>query len=217
MGANAMNPMNSKCLHVLLLLLTLAAAPVQAQAMPDELVRTTTDKIQALLKQNHALYKKDTDKLYAMVYEHILPHFDFRAMSKLVLARNWRGASEDQRTRFAGEFRDLLVRTYATALLNYTDEEIIMMPFRASPGDKRVEVKTEVKRSSGGPNIPLYYRFYKKDEKAEWKVYDVSIDGISMVTNYRSVYADKIRKQGLDALIASMASTGPETVKPAPK
>ena len=111
---------------------------------PDQIVRQATDEILPLLKKNHDLYEKDHARLYAMVYERILPYFDFRAMSKLVLARHWRRATEDQRRRFTEAFRDLLVRTYATALLNYTNEEILFLPFHAKPGDKRVTVKTEV-------------------------------------------------------------------------
>jgi len=99
-------------------------------------------------------------------------------------------------------FRDLLVRTYATALLKYTDEKIELLPYHAQPNDRKVIVKTEIRPGAGGPAIPLYYRFY--DNKGQWKVFDVSIDGVSMVTNYRSVYAEKVRKQGLDALIAQI-------------
>lgn len=178
-------------------------APVAAQAMPDQLVRDTTDKIIALLKENRAIYKKDQNKLFAMVHETVLPHFDFRAMSRMVLARNWRSANEDQRGRFTTAFRDLLVRTYATALLKYTDEKIIFLPYRAKPEDRKVIVKTEIKPSGGGPNIPMDYRFYRKN--TEWKVFDVSIDGVSLVTNYRNIYNEKIKKQGLDALIESIS------------
>ncbi|GMR19704.1 MAG: ABC transporter substrate-binding protein [Gammaproteobacteria bacterium] len=176
--------------------------PVNAQAMPDQLVRDTTEKILVLLKKNHAIYKRDNSKLYQMVYEKILPHFDFSAMSRLVLSRNWRSANADQRIRFTKAFEGLLVRTYATALLKYTNQEIIYLPFHAKPTDKKAIVKTEIKSAKGGPNIPLNYSFYNKN--GSWKVYDVAIEGISLVTNYRSVYADKVRKQGLDALINSI-------------
>ncbi len=176
--------------------------------MPDQLVRETTVKITALLKANRDEYTKDHQKLYAMVYENILPHFDFRAMSRQVLGRYWRQANEDQRTRFADEFRDLLVRTYATALLKYTDGEIAYLPFNWKPGDRTAIVRTEVKQGSGAPNVPIYYSFYRKN--SAWKVYDVTIEGISLVTNYRSAYADKIRKEGIDALIASISQSNRE-------
>ena len=195
-----------RLMYSLVVVLCLAAAPVQAQAKPDELVRTTTNELLLLLKKNRAAYQADLGKLYTMVYQKVLPNFDFEAMSKLVLARNWRTASATQRERFADEFKDLLVRTYSTALLKYTDEEIVFLPYRADPDAKRVEVKTEVKLAAGGANIPLNYKFYRKTPDSEWKVFDVVIDGVSMVTNYRSVYAEKIEKEGLDALIASLAA-----------
>lgn len=182
--------------------------PVWAATAPDQLVRTTTNEILALLKKNHLVYKKDDKKLYGMVHKHILPHFDFSAMSRLVLARHWRQANEDQRNRFRDAFRDLLVRTYATALLKYRDEKVLFLPYHAKPEDKRVLVKTEVVQAGGGANIPLNYKFFRKN--SDWKVYDVSIDGVSLVTNYRSVYAEKIRKEGIDALIVSITKDEPK-------
>ena len=188
---------------ILIILVLFSSGSIAASASPDILVRDTTDEILSLLRKNNATYKKDTKKLYAMVHKKILPHFDFTAMSRMVLARNWRTANDDQRTRFTVAFRDLLVRTYATALLKYTDEKIELLPYHAQPDDRKVIVKTEIRPGAGGPPIPLYYRFY--DKKGEWKVFDVSIDGVSMVTNYRSVYAEKVRKQGLDALIVQIS------------
>lgn len=185
---------------VLLTSFGLAAAP-----MPDELVKGTTDQIVELLKVNRAAYEKDHAKLYDMVYTRILPHFDFSVMSRAVLGRHWRDASKEQRSRFAGEFRNLLVRTYATALLKYTDEKVVYFPFNGRPEDKTAVVKTEVKLSGGGPPVPIQYSFYQGRDG--WKVYDVTIDGVSLVTNYQSTYAAKIRSDGIDALIANMAPT----------
>lgn len=183
--------------------LLLAPLAVAAETPPDLLVRETSDKITVLLKANRDVYAKDHKKLYAMVDENVLQHFDFRTMSKSVLARYWREATEDQRTKFAHEFRELLVRTYATALLKYTDQQILFLPFISKPDDKTVTVRTEVKQSGGGLNIPIHYSFFKSE--AGWKVYDITIDGISLITNYRSTYAERIQREGLDALIASIA------------
>jgi len=180
-----------------------AVSVLAAEVAPDVLAREVTDKIVVLLKANKDMYAKDHKKLYAMVDEHVLPHFDFRAMSRTVLGRYWRGASEDQRTRFTGEFRDLLVRTYATALLKYNDEKIVYLPFRLSPGDRTATVKSEVRRTDGGPPIAINYSFYHTD--AGWKVYDVTIEGASLVTTYQSTYSERVQREGLDALIASLA------------
>ena len=195
---------------LLTFILGFAVSAAHAAPAPNQLVRERTDKIIELLKKNKDTYAKDHKKLYAMVQEQVLPYFDFRAMSRLVLGKHWREASEDQRNRFANEFRDLLVRTYATALLKYTNEEVLYLPFRSSPEDKTVTVKTEVKQGGGGPTIPIHYSFYLTD--ASWKVFDVTIDGISLVTTYRSTYAEKIRNEGTDALIASMAKSDKDDV-----
>lgn len=193
--------MNRIVSAVLFLALTL---PVYAaDSPPDQIARDATDKIIGLLKSNKNAYAKNHQKLYAMVDEHVLPHFDFRAMSRTVLGRYWRSASEDQRTRFTSEFRDLLVRTYATALLKYNNEQIVYLPFRMSPGDRTATVKSEVRRTDGGPPIAINYSFYHTD--AGWKVYDVTIEGASLVTTYQSTYAERVQREGLDALIASLA------------
>jgi phospholipid transport system substrate-binding protein len=184
------------------LLLSFIVASADSEA-PDQLVRKVSDQIIKLIKQNKDEYTRDPKKLYAMVDREVLPYFDFRVMSRSVLGRFWRDASDDQRERFVKEFRELLVRTYATALLKYTNQEVRVLPFRAAPEDKTVLVRTEIAQGSGAPNIAMNYSFYRSDEG--WKVYDVAIEGVSLVTNYRSVYAEKARAQGLDALIASIA------------
>ena len=189
---------------VLIFGLLLAAGLAVAQAnAPDELVRKVTDRILELIKENRQEYAADHQKLYAMVDREVLPYFDFRVMSRSVLGRHWRTASEAQRERFVTEFRDLLVRTYATALLKYNNEEIRYLPFRANPDDKTVLVRTEVVQSGGGQNVPINYSFYRGNEG--WKVYDVSVAGVSLVTNYRSTYAEQISRQGLDKLIAELS------------
>ena len=183
---------------VALLVVALAQA---ATPVPDQLVKDNVARIIELLKANRDTYARDHKKLYAMVHEQVLPHFDFRVMSRSVLGRYWRDASEEQREKFVNEFRDLLVRTYATALLKYTNEEVRYLPFRFNPNDKTSVVKTEVIQQ-GGPPIPINYSFYQTE--SGWKVYDVAIEGVSLVTNYRSTYATKVKNEGLDALIKSM-------------
>lgn len=177
----------------------------RAETAPEELVHRTTDEILADIKLHRDAYAKDYSKLYKMADEKVLPYFDFRRMSQWVLGQNWRTATPEQRDRFVGEFRALLVRTYATALLNYTDQKIVYFPVQSRPGDDDVTVKTAVKQTGGAPDIPIHYSFYK-NKAGEWKVYDVTIDGVSLVTNYRSVYATKVREKGMDGLIAEIAA-----------
>lgn len=180
-----------------------ALSVLAAEVAPDLLAREVTDKIVVLLKANKNVYTKDHKKLYAMVDEHVLPNFDFRAMSRTVLGRYWRTADEEQRARFTREFRDLLVRTYATALLKYNDETIVYLPFRLSPDDRTATVKSEVRRTDGGPPIAINYSFYRTD--AGWKVYDVTIEGASLVTTYQSTYSARVQREGVNALIANLA------------
>jgi len=186
-----------------LLSMVFALSVLAAEVAPDLLAREVTDKIVALLKANKNVYTKDHKKLYAMVDEHVLPNFDFRAMSRTVLGRYWRTADEEQRARFTREFRDLLVRTYATALLKYNDETIVYLPFRLSPDERTATVKSEVRRTDGGPPIAINYSFYRTD--AGWKVYDVTIEGASLVTTYQSTYSARVQREGVNALIVNLA------------
>ena len=189
----------------LISLLILGTPAVHAAVSPEQLVHQTTNQILETIKAHREEYAKDHDKLYQLAEEKVLPYFDFVRMSQWVLGRNWRTASEQQRTRFVTLFRDLLVRTYSTALLQYTDQKIIYLPVNAAPGSTQMLVRTEVQQSGGAPDIPIYYSFYK-NRSGDWKVYDVSIDGVSLVTNYRSVYAEKIRREGMDALLDSLSA-----------
>jgi phospholipid transport system substrate-binding protein len=186
----------------ILLLSVLGVA--RAEVGPEELVRKTTDEILKEIKAHRDVYAGDYAKLYKMADEKVLPHFDFRRMSQWVLGRFWKEATPEQRDRFTGEFRDLLVGTYSQALLNYKDQEIVYLPVQRKPDDTEVTVKTEVKQSGGQPNIPIHFSFFKNKDGA-WKVYDITIEGVSLVTNYRSVYATKIREKGMDVLIAEIA------------
>ena len=184
------------------LVLLIAFLALAADTSPDQLAREATDKIVVLLKANKDEYSKDHKKLYAMVDEHVLAQFDFRAMSRTVLGRYWREANEDQRTNFSNEFRNLLVRTYGTALLKYNDEEIVYLPFRMNPEDRTATVKSEVHRKGGGPPVAIQYNFYRTDKG--WKAYDVAIEGASLVSTYQSTFAARVQKEGLGALITSL-------------
>jgi len=186
----------------ILLLSVLGVA--HAEVAPEELVRKTADEILTEIKAHRDVYAKDYAKLYKMADEKVLLHFDFRRMSQWVLGRFWKEGTPEQRDRFTSEFRDLLVGTYSQALLNYNDQKIVYLPVQRKPDDTEVTVKTEVKQNGGKPNIPIHYSFYKNKDGA-WKVYDITIEGVSLVTNYRSVYATKIREKGMDVLIKEIS------------
>jgi len=179
--------------------------PVQATEHPAEsLVIDTTNKVLERLRKEKAELQKDKNKIYPLVEELILPHFDFHKMSIWVLGKNWRKANAEQQKIFTGEFQNLLVRTYSTALLEYTDQEIDFLPFHAGEKDRKVTVKTRIIQGGGAADIPLNYSLYR-NRAGEWKVYDISVDGISLVTNYRTSFATEVRQGGILQLLAKLA------------
>jgi len=180
-----------------------AAGTAAASLPPDELVKQTTNEVIAELEENRHKLENNPEKLYRMVDEIVLPHLDFERMSRYVLGKHWREASPGQQEAFIDEFKTLLVRTYATALFEYTGQDIHYKPFRQDEGDNRALVQTEV-RPQDGPAIPIDYALIRNSE--QWKVYDIKIDGLSLVTNYRAQYGRIIQSQGVDELIASLSA-----------
>ena len=190
-------------LPALLLTLTIFfTAPVMAMQAPDDLVAETTEKITGALRAEQDKIKANPKRLYEIVDEVVLPHFDFQRMSRWALGKYWRKASKKERAQFIQEFRVLLVRTYAKALNDNYDQKIDMLPVRMRKGGKEATVRTEVQQSAGFP-IPIDYKMYIKGDA--WKIYDVSVDAISLVANYRTSFATEIRKDGLPKLIARLA------------
>ncbi|SFK60405.1 MlaC/ttg2D family ABC transporter substrate-binding protein [Methylophaga sulfidovorans] len=182
-----------------------ASLTVSADSMPvpQALVKNASDEMLKALKDNKAELNQNPDKIYSLVEQILMPYFDFEKMSKLALGKNWRQLDDDQRVKFVEEFRLLLIRTYSTAMLEYTNEEIRMLPFRDDLSRKRVTVPMEVVQPAGPP-IPMSLALYENDNNA-WKVYDVKIDGVSLVTNYRSSFATQIRNKGVNNLISDLA------------
>ncbi|MCP3867307.1 MAG: ABC transporter substrate-binding protein [Gammaproteobacteria bacterium] len=174
-----------------------------AEEDPLQFVKSTADQVLAEVLDRKEELEADPRKIYALVEQVVLPRFDFLRMSRLVLGKYWRRANTQQREAFTREFRELLIRTYATALLNYSGQEIVYLPLRAGKNPKDVTVNTQV-REAGAPPVPVDYRLHLSG--AGWKVYDVSIDTISLVSNYRSSFASQIRRYKLDGLITKLNS-----------
>jgi len=200
-----------RMLTALLLGLVLAwgsAASAQDAGDPRDMVRDTTRQVLAALEENSDRIEGDPRAVFGLVGEIVLPHFDFEIMSRLVLARNWRSASPEQRERFTEEFRRLLIRTYANALAEYTGQEDVRFPpQRIDPGRERVTVKTEIVRPSG-PAIPVNYALRRTG--GDWQVFDVDIEGVSLVQNYRSQFDGVVRREGVDGLIERLAERNRE-------
>jgi phospholipid transport system substrate-binding protein len=183
------------------------AAAVQP---PQDLIHETSEKVLAKLRADRDELKKNPGRLYELIQELVIPHFDFERMSRLVIGKNWRTATPDQKKRFTEEFRTLLVRTYGTSLLQYTDQKIRYEPFRAGTSATDATVDTTILQA-GGPPIPVQYGLSLTG--SEWKVYDVVIDGVSLVINYRGSFSDQIRKGGFDSLIAQVAEKNKKGTK----
>ncbi len=189
----------------LLAVTALLSVPLQATAVeaPDVLVQQTMDQVLQTLRSKKEEFKQQPGKLYELVDTQVLPHFDFDRMSRLVLANEWKSASAAQQQSFVKEFRTLIVRTYALSLLNYTNEKITYLPMEGDPASRKVSIRTEITKPGSTQKLPIEYKMYLPAEK--WQVYDVQVDNISLVLNYRQSYADEIRRNGLDKLIADMA------------
>jgi len=185
--------------YFLALLMMLPVLLNAATLGPDELVRQTSEKVLATLEKNKALYDKEPDRIYQLVDEIILPHLDFVAMSKLALGKNWNQATPEQQARFVEAFKSMLIRTYSKSLTEYAGQKIDFLPYRpAEDGKMTTEVSSRILQPNG-PAIPIDYRLRLKDDA--WKVFDITIDGISLVTNYRNSFASDIRAVGMDGLI----------------
>jgi phospholipid transport system substrate-binding protein len=185
-------------------MLLLIAAPLQAAVGAQQLVIDTTTKVLARLKQDRAKLQANPDLIYPLVEDLVLPHFDFHRMSIWVLGKNWRKADSRQQQQFTEQFRTLLVRTYAKALLEYTDQSINYLPLHAAADARRVTVRTEVVQP-GGVNIPINYSMFL-NRQGQWMVYDISVDGVSLIANYRTSFASEIRQGGLDKLLTRLTA-----------
>jgi len=189
-------------LFLALIVCAAASSSFAATTPPDELIKQTSDKVLSTLEMNKEKYKSQPEEIFKLVNDIILPHLDFRAMSKLALGKNWRKADNDQQTRFTEAFKTMLVRTYSKSLTEYAGQEIKYLPYRPpAEGKRTTKVKTVIDQGSG-PEIPIIYSLRIKDDI--WKVYDIKIDGISLVTNYRNSFASDIRKVGIDGLIEQL-------------
>lgn len=182
---------------------------VQAQSVaPDVLVKTITDEVTAALKKDKDIQAGDAKKAADLIETMIVPHFDFTRMTRIAVARNWRSATPEQQKELATEFKTLLVRTYSSALVNYKEHQIDYKPLRAKPEDDEVTVKSDVKPSGSTQPVTIDYELEKTANG--WKIYDVKVDGVSLVTTYRDTFATEVRERGIDGLIKSLAAKNRE-------
>lgn len=192
----------NRWMSTLIMTVCLAAAPVAyAEMAPDVLAKTTTNDVLRIVRQDKDIKNGNSKKTLELVEQKILPNFDFQHMTQLAVGKHWESASAEQQRALVNEFRTLLVKTYSSALSSAADYKIEFKPFSAAPGDKEVTVNTEVSKP-GAPPIPIDYRMEKG--ASGWKVFDVAVDNVSLVTTYRKSFNSEVRKTGIEGLIAAL-------------
>ena len=168
---------------------------------PDALVKSVSDDVISIVRQDKAIQSGDTRKAVTLVETKVLPYFDFAHMTRLAVGKDWKLASADQKSVLTQEFKTLLVRTYSNALTKYRDQQIDFEPLKAKPEDSDVIVRTKV-RQAGAKPVQIDYNLEKQGDN--WKVYDVLVAGVSLVTNYRDEFGQEVRAGGIDGLIKSL-------------
>ena len=180
----------------------LISSSVQASTSePETLIRNTVEEVQAIVKQEKDIQSGNQKRVVELVNSKILPHFNFTHMTRLAIGRSWRTATPEQKKTLEIEFRNLLVRTYTAAFTAYRDQAVNVKPTKMAVDATDTTIKTLIEHK-GKPPISVNYDMEKTTDG--WKIYDLSIEGVSMVTNYRSTFAEQIQKDGIDGLIKAL-------------
>ena len=190
-------------LPVMFVMLGLAAEGLT----PREVVEQTASGMQAKLQGKQEYYADNLDQLYEIIDDIFLPHFDIRLAGRMVLGKHWRSASGDQQDRFIDVFYTFLIKTYAKGMLEFDQDGLTIFAEQQPPSENRAVVKTELQLDDG-TRVPVNYSLRKSSRG--WKVYDVRIDGVSYVQNYRSQFNAEISALGIDAVIARLESEKPD-------
>lgn len=185
----------------LLAALLFSATAIAADLAPDTLVKNVTTEVLDTVRKDKDIQNGNSKKILDLVETEILPHFNFQRMTQLALGREARQATPEQMKKLVDEFRHLLVRTYSKALTEFRNQEISYKPLKMAAADTDVKVRTEIKQSGGKP-VALDY--YLEKSAAGWKVYDVEVGGVSLITNYRTSFGQEIQKNGVDGLIRTL-------------
>ena len=191
----------SSLIATLVLGLGVQFAALADTVAPDALVKGVTDDVITIVRQDKAIQSGDTRKAVELVETKVLPYFDFAHMTRLAVGKDWKQASADQKAQLTQEFKTLLVRTYSNALTQYRNQQIDFKPLKAKPEDTDVVVRTEV-RQAGAKPVQIDYSLDKQGDN--WKVYDVMVAGVSLVTNYSDSFCQEVRAGGIDGLIKSL-------------
>jgi phospholipid transport system substrate-binding protein len=186
-----------------LLLVTFSSLALAQEVAPDVLVKSITTEVIGIIKQDKDIQAGNPKKIADVVEKRILPHFSFARMTQIAVAVNWRRATPEQQKALTEEFKTLLVRTYSNALSLYRDQVIDFKPLRMKADDTEVTIKSEIKQKGAQP-VTLDYDMEKTP--SGWKVFDVKVSGVSLITNYREDFSAQVRESGIDGLIKVLVS-----------
>jgi len=190
----------------------LIALPVFAQDLgPEELVKKVTAEVMDALKSDKQLAAGDRSRAIKLAEEKVLPHVDFEESTRLAVGRAWAKATPEQKKKLTQEFRNMLVRTYSNAIQPYEGQQMKVMPVRMKPGDTEATVQNQFTRGGAQP-VKIDYSMRKTD--AGWKIYDIVVEGVSLVLTYRSEFDAVVKQEGIDGLIKRLAqkNTAPAAV-----
>lgn len=183
-----------------LLALGLAGEPALAQVVPpDELVRTTSEQVLKMAAEDAGAKNGNTAKLVELIETRVVPHFDMKKVTRLAVGRPWREATPEQQATLVREFQNMLVRSYAAAYTAYRQVKVEVPPLKLSGGEEEVVVKTRILLPGGAPPVGVDYAMGRSE--SGWKVFNVTVDGVSLVTTYRNEFAAQIQNGGIDGLI----------------
>ncbi len=190
---------------VLMAVLTTHALAIDDRT-PEQIVEDTSSKVLNTINEDNDRLREDPALINQLINDTVIPIIDLGSMGKLILGKYWKKASEDQRTSFIAEFKDMLIRTYAKSLVDYGHAKVNVLPARDKQEGKYYTVQSELSVGSGKAPLQVAYIF-RKNKQAEWKVFDLAVDGLSLVKNFRTSFSQEIRETSLDALIARLANT----------
>ena len=183
------------------LLCLVGVAHAEAVA-PDALIKATVQDVLAVVKQDKDIQAGNQKKILELVDAKVLPHFDFTRMTRLAVGKHWRSATPEQQKALVTEFRNMLVRTYTKAFTVYRDQAVEVKPLKIAADATEATVKTNITKSGAQP-VPVDYEMEKTADG--WKAYDVTIEGVSMVTSYRGTFTSEIQEKGIDGLIKTLS------------
>ncbi|MBL0010000.1 MAG: ABC transporter substrate-binding protein [Nitrosomonas sp.] len=188
---------------VLILFNLLAFSAWALELAPDSLVDRTVKEVIEIIQKDEELKNGNKDKMLDLIETKILPHFNFARMTQLAMGQHWSAAVPEQQNKLVDEFRTLLVRTYSNALSSYHNETINVNPIKQLGDQTETTVRTVVIQVNGKEPVPIDYSMEKKPDG--WKVYDVTVAGVSLVTNYRGTFNSQVRKGGVEGLLKTLA------------